>query len=93
MTKLINILENLAALDQDATIYAAKPWNCDSPAVVVREPEEGGIPREAREIGATYFLEVFVADEFLEDWRASNRRPVSDRDQCERLIMYAINDA
>lgn len=93
MTKLIDILQNLASFDQEATIYAKKPWDCNSTALVLAEPEAGGIPIEARELGATYFLEVFVAAEFLEDLHASCPRPVSGRDQCERLIMYAINDA
>lgn len=92
-TTLIDIVTNLSAFDEQLTIYVAKPWTCDSLAVVAREPDEGGLPLEAESCGAVYFIEVFIAKEFLEGWLASEARRIPAREQCERLIHYAIYDA
>lgn len=92
-SKLIDIVASLGSYDPEFTIYAAKPWTCDSDAVVAHEPDQGGLPREAESCGAEYFIEVFVAKEFLEGWIAAEGRPTSDREQCERLIRYAVHDA
>jgi hypothetical protein len=92
-SKLIEVVANLASYDPEMTIYAPKPWSCDSDAIVAREPDGDGLPREAMGRHAAYFIEVFVAKEFLDGWTTSVARPTSAREQCERLIQYAINDA
>jgi hypothetical protein len=91
--RLIDVIANLRSQDGDLTIYATRPWTCDSLAVVAREPDDRGVPREAASLGAEYFIEVFVAGEFLEGWMATSPGPRSDVDRCERLIQYAIDDA
>ena len=91
-SKLIEVVANLAYYDPE-TVYAPKPWTCDSEATVAREPDQGGLPPEAESRGAVYFIEVFVAKEFLEGWTASEGRPTSAREQCEQLIRHAICDA
>ena len=58
-------VESLGELDEDATIYAAEPWTSDSTAIIAYEPESGEVPAKAKELGLTYFLEVFLAQEFL----------------------------
>lgn len=91
--RLADISKNLSEFDQDATIYAAKPWNAQSFAVVALEPESGGLPELASVSGFEYFLEVFIATEVLADWEASLGRVPTDHERCERLIEYAVNDA
>lgn len=91
--KLVDIVGDLSSYDDELTIYAKEPWTCDSEAILAREPDSGGVPQEAAAIGATYFVELFVAKEFLEGWRDSEQRAVSSREQCERLIHYAVHDA
>lgn len=91
--KLVDIVADLATQDEDLTIYAKEPWACDSEAVLAREPDAGGLPTKAVTIDAAYFIEVFIANEFLEGWRDSQQRTTSAQEQCERLIEYAINDA
>ncbi|HEY0990355.1 MAG TPA: hypothetical protein VGD80_25055 [Kofleriaceae bacterium] len=91
--RLIDVVSNLSSQDSELMIYATKPWTGDSLAVVAREPDDGGVPPEAAFLGAEYFIEVFVAEEFLQDWIATSPEPRSDVDRCERLIQYAINDA
>jgi hypothetical protein len=88
---LIEAIGNLEKHDAEATIYAAEPWGDESQAVIAFEPEEGGVPVEAENL--SYFLEVFVARDFLEDWEPTLQSQPTLQDRCARLIQYAINDA
>ncbi len=90
---LVDLVTKLRSLDQRFTIYAVEPWTCDSEAIVAQEPDSGGQPAEADAIGAVYFIEVFIAIEFLEAWMAAEKRPIADRGRCERLVRYALQDA
>ncbi|WP_437312751.1 hypothetical protein [Sorangium sp. So ce385] len=92
-TKLIDVVANIFTYDNNTTIYASKPWTCNSNTILAQEPAEGGRPAEAELCGAEYLIEVFIAKEFLEDWLAQEGRPISTQEQCERLIHYAIYDA
>jgi hypothetical protein len=51
------------------------------------------LPAPAAERGLTYFLEVNVASDFLEDWKSSLRDNPTAPAICQRLIAYAVNDA
>jgi hypothetical protein len=90
--KLIDVIKAIDSFDDELTIYASEPWRNDSLAIVDMEADDG-LPQLAKEKGLTYFLEVFVALEFMEDWLASLKKRPSDEDICMRLIEYAINDA
>jgi hypothetical protein len=91
--KLLKVIQELDTLDKESTIYASKPWTESSTAMVLPEPEAGDIPREADELGLNYFIEVFIAHEFLTDWEANLDKTPTIHEKCERLIQYAINDA
>ena len=91
--RLVDIVANLGAHDPALTIYAVAPWTCDSAALAAREPADGGVPPEARAVGATYLIGVFIAQEFLDGWRVAEKRSTSPSEECERLIHYAICDA
>jgi hypothetical protein len=93
MMKLIEAIGNLDTLDNESTIYAAKPWTEDSNVIVAREPESGGVPPEAERLGLKYFLEVFVAREFLEGWPGNLDAQPTLQEKCARVIKYAITDA
>lgn len=90
---LLNAIMTLDELPEEATIYALEPWLPESKVVVLTEPDGGGLPQEAEDAGLSYFLEVAIAREFLEDWQASLSSPVTSAQQCARLIQYALNDA
>jgi hypothetical protein len=90
---LLDTLRDLYSLDGESTIYAAKPWIADSEAIVALEPETGGLPAEAQQLGLKYFLEVFVAREFLEGWIESLDAEPDPYSKCARLIQYAVRDA
>jgi hypothetical protein len=80
---LAGVIDQLEALDADATIYAARPWSADSRAVVAVGPEDGTVPKEAA--GLDYFLEVDIALEAATVSNAGTR--------FERVMHYAENDA
>ncbi|WP_455819465.1 hypothetical protein [Pseudomonas cerasi] len=90
---LIDVINQLDSFDSDDTIYAKKPWMPDSEAIVATEPDDGGVPDKAAKIDAEYFLEVFLAVEFLEGWLSNFDQKPTGKEQCLRLIQYAENDA
>jgi hypothetical protein len=88
---LSEVIRDLEKYEVEATIYAEKPWSEDSLAVVAFEPDGGGLPEEAKTL--SYFLEVFVARDFVEDWLPSLDLPPTPQELCSRLIQYAVSDA
>jgi hypothetical protein len=86
-------VKSLGSLDEDATIYAAEPWTGASRSLVDHEPDSGGLPAEAVRLGLSYFLEVFVAREFLDGWERNLSQEPTDQEKCDRLVQYAIHDA
>jgi hypothetical protein len=91
--KLIEAVEKLESFDNEATIYAATPWTESSEVIVAHEPTSGGLPTEAEKLGLKYFLEVFVARDFLDGWSANLGATPAVRQKCARLIQYALKDA
>lgn len=89
--KLLEAVQQIATLDGESTIYARLPWSSTSDAQLAVEGSEE--ERKAKAAGLRYFIEVFIARDFLEDWRASEKKPPTDEQCCERLIEYATNDA
>ncbi|HXC36679.1 MAG TPA: hypothetical protein VNV43_12440 [Candidatus Acidoferrales bacterium] len=93
MMKLIEVIRDLDALDDESTIYAAKPWTEDSEVIVAHEPESGGVPAEVERLSLEYFLEVLIAREFLEGWLGNLDAQPTLQQKCARVIKYAITDA
>jgi RHS repeat-associated protein len=93
MMKLIEAIRSLDALDEESTMYAAEPWTENSEAIVAREPESGGLPADAEKLGPKYFLEVFIARDFLEGWMSNLDAQPTLQQKRARLIKYAITDA
>ena len=91
--KLIELIRNLDALDERSTIYASQPLSDTSEAIADYEPEAGGIPAEAKRLGLKYFLEVFIARDFIEGWAAKCDTQPTLQQKCAKLIPYAVNDA
>jgi hypothetical protein len=89
--KLIEAVQQLATLDGDLTIYARVPW---TPTTDVQLAVEGSEEeKKTKTEGLRYFLEVFIAQELLEDWKPTQKKPPTDEQSCARLIEYATNDA
>ena len=91
-TTLGETIQALYTLDPNDTIYAVEPWDGNSIALVTQEPSCGGHPTvDGLQLG--YFLEVDVAQDFLEHWMRSLNIKPSLEAKVERLVQYAINDA
>ena len=89
---LREVVTNLSAFDEGATIYASEPWNEGSASMVEREPEQGGLPPRATQKKMAYFLEVDLARSIVAEWIAATG--VQDEsDISKRLIEYATYDA
>jgi hypothetical protein len=86
---LKNILNQIDSLDNDATIFAKKPWMEDS-EVFLRASNEKSVTDDLKAKGYEYFLEVFVIKEVLEVFE---NRKVSLEDKFNLIVFYAENDA
>jgi hypothetical protein len=93
MMTLIEIIRDLDSFDSEGIICAKKPWTEDSHGIVVVVPQARRLPAEAEKLGMDYFLDVFIARDFLEDWRANLDAEPTLQQKCARLIKYAITDA
>ena len=91
--KLIEVVGALASFDNENTIYASQPWTADSEAVVESSPESNMPPTFVEQSKMKYFLEVFIARDFLDDWATNLEKAPTLEQKCARLIQYAINDA
>lgn len=56
-------------------------------------PKSNMPPAMVEQLNMKYFLEVFIARDFLNDWATSLEKPQTLEEECARLIHYAINDA
>ena len=91
--KLLEVIDKIDDVGTEATIYAKEPWDAESLALALPEPEEGGLPEEAKRLGLRYFLEVFIIQDFLQDWALRFESEPSNMEKCTRMIQYAIRDA
>jgi hypothetical protein len=80
--------------DAVPTIFASEPWTPDSRAIVIEfEGETVEPPPQARDLGCTYLIEVFIAQEFLAGLPDVAGQDPTPEEKCMSLIEYAINDA
>ena len=88
--KLRELLRGRRDWSEDDTIYVVEPWVGDADALLSSETPDttGPIVRSGKSYA--YFLEGFIARDFLDDLDAPD--DVGEA-ACERLIMYAIDDA
>ena len=90
---LLQIVEGLDSLDKASTIYAAEPWVENAKTMVLPEPETEGLHLEAKKLELKYFLEVFIAQDFIKEWAENLDVAPTSLQKCLRLIQYAANDA
>lgn len=89
---LLEVVQKLNILDEEDTIYATKPWTENSTALVMPEPESGELSPEIKELGVQYFIEVFIAKDFINDWIKTQNKPSYEL-ICFRLIEFVMKDA
>lgn len=83
--KLYEIIKNIDSYNSEDTIYTEEPWSIDSLTLVVNEEKYD----EQESFSKTYFLEVFLVKELLNDLP----RELPLEEKCKRIIYYAINDS
>ena len=83
---LLKVTQELENFDKEDTIYAAKPWTENSKAIVLREPESGELPNIDKELDLKYFLEIFIAHDFITEWASSLNTLPTLQEKCSKLI-------
>lgn len=92
--KLAEIISQGDFAGDDVTIYAERPWTTASEAILVSPPPEFTHAIRQGEKAFDYFLEAFIARDFLDDLVAlGDGAAMSEDERCKRLIQYAENDA
>ena len=86
---LLDVVQNLDKLEAESTIYSSVPWTTNSIALVTSEEEFKKMNRSELK----YFLEIFVARDFINDWISNSQKEFTIEEKCIRLIQYAITDA
>jgi hypothetical protein len=75
----------------DDTIYVIEPWTGNAEAIISSEAPDATDPIVQSGRRYAYFLEGFIARDFLDALGASADE-VSE-EACDRLIRYAVDDA
>jgi hypothetical protein len=92
--RLIELLQSASEWqDDDATIYVAQPWSGEADAVIIKPAPDTTEPVKRGEISYSYFLEAFIARDFIKEYAAGDGASATESERCERLILYAENDA
>ncbi|MEW6984527.1 hypothetical protein AAD001_17940 [Colwelliaceae bacterium 6471] len=87
----MELTNRLYSFNEDLTIYAKKPWTCESQVELLIEPEDGSLPTGLSD-DFEYFLEVFIAKDIIPN--LSHVEPSYTLEQWAlKLILYAENDA
>ncbi len=90
---LLDIVRDLRTYNQIRTIYAKKLWSETSTALVLPESDFKTTLGVASDKGMDYFLEIFVANDFLDDRKSYEASKSTIHEDCLRLIQYAESDA
>lgn len=92
MATLQQLLDGLASLSDEETLYAAQPWSPSSDAVSLEEDSPEADDAQAR--GLKYLLEVDLAKDVVDVWSQwrDGRQPTSS-EVVEAVIHYAEHDA
>lgn len=88
--KLRELLRDRRDWSDYETIYVIEPWGGDADALLSIDTLGTTDPIVQAGKSYAYFLEGFIARDFLDDLGAPDD---VDEAYCERLIRYAIDDA
>jgi hypothetical protein len=83
---LIEVLDRLDEVPDDATLHATKPWSSASPTAVSDD--------DCPPTGFAYLLEVGLAHEVIAVWsRWREGAQPTGLQKCEAVLFYAAQDA
>lgn len=80
--------------NDEATIYVELPWSAQAEAILVSPAPATTSPLEHDGRQFAYFIEAFIAREFLDDLAASaDTVGMTEAQRHERLVRHAETDA
>ena len=84
-TSLLEVVRHIGKYDENHTIYVKdnKGWSISSATIVCESPDDSTKPIEKEQITYDFFLEIFIAAEFIENVKGNLE------EKCKRLIYYA----
>ncbi|MEW2472145.1 hypothetical protein AB0919_45410 [Streptomyces sp. NPDC046994] len=83
---LIEVLDRLDEVPEDATLHVAEPWSAASPACVSDD--------DCPPAGFVYLLEVELARQVIAVWsRWRDGAQPTGPQKCEAVLYYATHDA
>ena len=88
--KLRELLRGRRDWSDEDTIYVVEPWGGDADALLSNATPDTTGPVIQDGQSYAYFLEGFIARDFLDDLDAPDD---VDEAACERLVRYATGDA
>lgn len=90
---LSEVVALIETIDGTLTIFAAKPWRGDSEAIVAPYPDGYTLPPEAAANGLSYFVEVYIAQDIVQNWIEKPFAETTLEERLARVIYYAEHDA
>jgi hypothetical protein len=90
LTDLISQIDNV---DENLVIFIESMTDFNAAIVLEYEEEGDNGVKYADGKQYKYLIEVFLAKEFVDDWKPSLEHHPTDSEIAKRLFEYAINDA
>ena len=92
--RLLDAIREVANCPDDLIIYVLPPWSPEADAVFMVADGNEAEPVQFHGQQYHYFLETFIARDFMEDYAATvEGAAATESERCERLIRYARDDA
>ena len=88
--KLEEALDQIDSLTDEDVVFAKRPWQLDSEALIGKLDENFGTPKPIAEQKLDYFIDVPVAKEVLGIFGS---RQISQQERRALLLYYAEHDA
>lgn len=89
--KLINLIPLIDSIDEDLIIFQKDSINIDSEIELLTEDIAKSEANQHEKY--IYFIEVFLAKEFIHDWVNSLNYVPTNEEIANRLLEYVVNDA
>jgi hypothetical protein len=86
------LVANIDEFDEELIIFQKDELSIDS-VVFLFEKDNDDVVRVKDGVKHLYFLELFIAKEFIEDWTNSLDFKANTKEIALRLLHYAIYDA
>ena len=86
------LVANIDEFDEELVIFQKDELSIDSDIVLFEQDDDNTV-RIKDGIKYIYFLELFLAKEFIEDWTNGLDLKPNTREIALRLLQYAIYDA